>query len=231
VSGGFSANFVPSSLDPLLQGLTQSGARLLDPEIVLNPLNNYFFTTASSVIIIGLGWYLTEKVVEPRLKNVELDGDLEDLPRMHALEPNEKKGLNASLLALGLGVAFMIYTALQPDSAWRDANGSLATGAAPIMRSIVSLIFLMFVCRQNDHELKRRHRRHDQGDAPDVLLPGHHVFHRTVCVRVRSVESWRPARIERSGRFAGDRDARCGHAGRYCAAYGFHQSVRGFGNR
>ena len=145
VSGGFSANFVPSSLDPLLQGLTQSGARLLDPEIVLNPLNNYFFTTASSVIIIGLGWYLTEKVVEPRLKNVELDGDLEDLPRMHALEPNEKKGLNASLLALGLGVAFMIYTALQPDSAWRDANGSLATGAAPIMRSIVSLIFLMFV--------------------------------------------------------------------------------------
>ena len=27
VSGGFSANFVPSSLDPLLQGLTQAGAR------------------------------------------------------------------------------------------------------------------------------------------------------------------------------------------------------------
>ena len=84
---------MPSSLDPLLQGLTQAGARLLDPEIVLNPLNNYFFTTASSVLIIGLGWYLTDKVVEPRLKNVELDGDLEDLPEMHDLEPNEKKGL------------------------------------------------------------------------------------------------------------------------------------------
>ncbi len=36
VSGGFSANFVPSSLDPLLQGLTLEGARLLDPEIAVN---------------------------------------------------------------------------------------------------------------------------------------------------------------------------------------------------
>lgn len=145
VSGGFSANFVPSSLDPLLQGLSQSGARFLDPDIVLNPLNNYFFTTASSALIIGLGWYLTEKVVEPRLKGTELDGDLTDLPRMHALEPMEKRGLNAAMVALVLGVIFMIVTAWPSDSAWRDAEGSLATGAAPIMRSIVSLIFLMFV--------------------------------------------------------------------------------------
>ncbi len=145
VSGGFSANFVPSSLDPLLQGLSQAGARILDPEIVLNPLNNYFFTTVSSVLIVGLGWYLTDKVIEPRLKGVELDGDLEDLPRMHALEPNERKGLRIALLALLAGVVFMVVTAWPADSAWRDANGSLATGSAPIMASIVSLIFLMFV--------------------------------------------------------------------------------------
>jgi len=145
VSGGFSANFVPSSLDPLLQGLSQAGARIIDPEIVLNPLNNYFFTTASSVLIIGLGWYLTDKVVEPRLKGTELDGDLEDLPRMHDLEPQERKGLRASLIALLLGVIFMFVTAWPTDSAWRDSAGSLATGAAPIMQSIVSLIFLMFV--------------------------------------------------------------------------------------
>lgn len=145
VSGGFSANFVPSSLDPLLQGLSQAGARILDADIVLNPLNNYFFTTASSVLIIGLGWYLTEKVVEPRLKNVQLDGDLKDLPTMHPLEPQERRGLNAALLALLLGVVVMVVTSWPADSAWRDAEGSLTTGAAPIMRSIVSLIFLMFV--------------------------------------------------------------------------------------
>ncbi len=145
VSGGFSANFVPSSLDPLLQGLSQSGARLMDSEIVLNPLNNYFFTSASSLLIIALGWYITEKVVEPRLRNVELDGNLTDLPQMQALKPLEKKGLNAAMLALLLGVIFMVVTAMPADSAWRDADGSLAGGSAPIMRSIVSLIFLLFV--------------------------------------------------------------------------------------
>ena len=145
VSGGFSANFVPSSLDPLLQGLSQAGAQILDPNIVLNPLNNYFFTTASSLLIIGLGWYLTEKVVEPRLKGVKLDGDLEDLPTMHDLEPHERKGLRAAGLAFLVGVIVMVVTSWPATSPWRDASCDLTTGAAPMMRSIVSLIFLMFV--------------------------------------------------------------------------------------
>ncbi len=145
VSGGFSANFVPSSLDPLLQGLSQAGAQILDPTIVLNPLNNYFFTTASSFLIIGFGWYLTEKVVEPRVAGLALDGDLDDLPRMHDLEPAERKGLRAAGLALLAGAVILVVTAWPADSAWRDMNGELTTGSAPMMRSIVSLIFLMFV--------------------------------------------------------------------------------------
>jgi hypothetical protein len=39
VSGGFSANFVPSSLDPLLTGISQAAAQLIDPAITLNPLS------------------------------------------------------------------------------------------------------------------------------------------------------------------------------------------------
>ncbi|PCJ46189.1 MAG: aminobenzoyl-glutamate transporter [Gammaproteobacteria bacterium] len=145
VSGGFSANFVPSSLDPLLQGLTQAGAQIIDPDVVLNPLNNYFFTAASSILIIALGWYITEKIVEPRLKDTKVDGDEDDLPTLHDLEPNERKGLRASGLAFLIGVIVMVVTSIPADSVWRDATGELATGDAPIMRSIVSLIFLMFI--------------------------------------------------------------------------------------
>src|SRR5690606_6319247 len=35
VSGGFSATIVPSSLDPLLAGLTQEAARIIDPQMVV----------------------------------------------------------------------------------------------------------------------------------------------------------------------------------------------------
>lgn len=55
VSGGFGANFVPSGLDPLLQSFTQSAAQIIDPEIAINPLNNWFFASASSLLIVLLG--------------------------------------------------------------------------------------------------------------------------------------------------------------------------------
>ena len=145
VSGGFSANFVPSSLDPLLQGLTQAGAHILDTSVVVNPLNNYFFTTASSVIIIGLGWWITDRIVEPRIKATEIDGDAEDLPEMHDLADNERKGLRWALIAMVIGIVVLVATALPEGSAWRAADGNLTSSTAPMMRAIVSLIFLLFL--------------------------------------------------------------------------------------
>jgi aminobenzoyl-glutamate transport protein len=145
VSGGFSANFVPSSLDPLLQGLTQAGAHILDTSVVVNPLNNYFFTTASSLLIVGLGWYITDKIVEPRIMATKVDGDAEDLPEMHDLQDNERKGLRWALISMVVGIGLLIVTALPADSAWRAADGELTASTAPMMRSIVSLIFLLFL--------------------------------------------------------------------------------------
>jgi len=145
VSGGFSANFVPSSLDPLLQGLTQEGARLLDPDIAVNTLNNYFFTAASSVLIVGLGWWLTDKVIEPRLQGVKIDGDPDDLPEIHDLKENERKGLRWALISMVLGLAILFISVYPESSAWRDPDGGIATNKAPIMQSIVSLIFFLFM--------------------------------------------------------------------------------------
>jgi len=145
VSGGFSANFVPSSLDPLLQGLTQAGAHILDTSVVVNPLNNYFFTTASSVLIIGLGWYITDKIVEPRINATQVDGDPDDLPEMHDLQDHERTGLRWALISMVVGIAILIVTALPEGSAWRAADGELTASTAPMMRSIVSLIFLLFL--------------------------------------------------------------------------------------
>ncbi len=145
VSGGFSANFVPSSLDPLLQGLTQAGAHILDTSVVVNPLNNYFFTTASSVIIIGLGWFITDRIVEPRISKTEVDGDAEDLPEMHDLKPEENKGLRWALIAMVVGIGLLIGTAIPEGSAWRAPSGDLTASNAPMMRAIVSLIFLLFL--------------------------------------------------------------------------------------
>ena len=145
VSGGFSANFVPSSLDPMLAGITQAGVQVLDAELLINPLNNYFFTAISSVLIIGLGWLITDKIVEPRLKDTPLDGDLSDMPKMEALAPSERRALRWALWSMVVALAAIIVTTIPAGSSWRDSAGELASPSAPLMRSIVPLIFLLFI--------------------------------------------------------------------------------------
>ena len=145
VSGAYSASFLPTSLDPLLAGFTQAGAQLLDPTHTVNPLNNAFFMAASSLLIIGLGWFITDKIVEPRLmRTATIDGDMKDAPTLERLAPREKKGLWAGLLTIVVGLAVIALTAWPADSAWRHAeSGELTNNAAPLMRAIVPLILFL----------------------------------------------------------------------------------------
>ncbi|MEJ2544251.1 MAG: AbgT family transporter [Calditrichaceae bacterium] len=67
VSGGFSANLAIGTVDPLLAGLSQEAARILDPVYEVNPTANYYFMVISTFIIAFAGTFVTEKIVEPRL--------------------------------------------------------------------------------------------------------------------------------------------------------------------
>ena len=145
VSGGFSANFIPSAIDPMLQGISQSAAQIIDPAVSLNPLNNFFFTAASSVVIILLGWFVTDRMVEPRLSEQELDDDLEDLPGIEAITDTERSGLRAALWSMVIGIGLLVASAWPESSAWRGATGSLTERGAPLMASIVPLIFILFL--------------------------------------------------------------------------------------
>ena len=145
VSGGFSANFVPSSLDPLLAGLTQEAAQIIAPERLVNPLSNWFFTGASSVLIISLGWYLTDRVIEPRLARMAIDGDPDEIPRFDELGPRERRGLRLAMLSLAVGIGALVWASWPAGSALRSPEGSLTLSTAPLMQAIVPLIFLLFL--------------------------------------------------------------------------------------
>ncbi len=123
VSGGFSANFIPSSLDPLLAGLTQSGAQILDASRTVNPLSNWYFTAASCLVIVLVGWFITDKIIEPRLKNTDIDGDPDEMPKMETLGPKEKKGLIAGMAAMVIGIAVLVAVSLPETSPLRSPAG------------------------------------------------------------------------------------------------------------
>ncbi len=120
VSGGFSANFIPNSLDPLISGLTQQAAQIIDPARAVNPLSNWFFMSASCVLIVAVGWYVTDRIIEPRLKGVEVDGDASDMPKMESLGANEKRGLWAGVITLLLGLIILAAVSIPQSSPMRS---------------------------------------------------------------------------------------------------------------
>ncbi|NJN63717.1 MAG: AbgT family transporter, partial [Acidobacteria bacterium] len=67
VSGGYSANLLLGTIDPLLSGLTEEAARIVDPSYTVSPACNYYFMAASTFMIAITGTWVTERIVAPRL--------------------------------------------------------------------------------------------------------------------------------------------------------------------
>ena len=134
VSGGFSANFLPSSLDPLLQGFTEKAAHIVNPAVHVNPLCNYWFMTASCVLIVGIGWYITERIIEPRLRRMPVDGAGHDGANMHHLSAQEIRGLQVGLGLLVAGLVALAVFAWPNESPFRadvSAPAQASAGTAP----------------------------------------------------------------------------------------------------
>ncbi len=151
VSGGFAANFIPSAIDPLIMSFTLEAARILDPEISLNPLNNIYFTGISSLLIVSVGWFVTDKIVEPRLASSVVDGDEEEMPKMEMVSEKESRAFWMGLGAMILGIIGLILWAIPADSALRGPDMidpdvlSLTSFNAPLMQAIVPLIFVFLL--------------------------------------------------------------------------------------
>jgi aminobenzoyl-glutamate transport protein len=147
VSGGFSANFIPSAIDPMLAKITQSGVELVAAGESVNPFCNIFFTAWSTLLIVLVGWFLTDVVVEPRLRGTALDGDADDMPRMEAMNRRDQIAMYCGLGVMLLGLVGLVAWVWPADSAMRAPDGSLTSSdpPVPLMESIVPLIFLAFL--------------------------------------------------------------------------------------
>jgi aminobenzoyl-glutamate transport protein len=142
VSAGFSATFLPTSLDPLLQGLTQSSAQLIDPKIQVNPLCNIWIMSVSSLLILLVAWYITDRVAEPRIRRDATEESMRKGTRSEGrpessqtreLKREERRGLMWALVALGLCLAALVLASLPEGSPLRDMDGKLFTSQAPLI--------------------------------------------------------------------------------------------------
>ena len=115
-----------------------------DPSYQVNVLCNYFYAFGATFVVIPSCWYVTERVVEPWLwKNCPLDEDI-DVGEDGNTEvtPRENKAFYVATAVLLAMVAGLVALLIPQDSILRDSNGMLASFKAPVMQSIVSLLFI-----------------------------------------------------------------------------------------
>ena len=138
VSGGFSANILIGTIDPLLAGLSTEAARIIDPDYYVMPTANYYFMFASTFIITLLGTWVAEKWVEPRLG--KYTGNVEP-EAISELTPLERKGLRRTGWAALAWLAIILLGVLPDNGFLRGPDNSVLH--SPLLRGFIAFLFLI----------------------------------------------------------------------------------------
>ena len=137
VSGGYSANLLLGTLDPLLAGLSQEAAHIINPSYEVNAAANYYFMFVSTFFIAAAGTWVTEKIVIPRLGSYKGSVEREEIK---PLSQDEKKGLWYAGIAVLIFSGIVVW-GLIPDHGFLRDPKTFSILKSPFLSGIVSFIF------------------------------------------------------------------------------------------
>ena len=168
VSGGFSANLLIGTLDPMLAGISTEAAQLVSPGYLVEPSANWYFMIVSTFLIVGLGTWVTDRIVEPRLPvrhqagsagggaAVDLQRESDDNaagidavedrngnPSM-PLSAKERRALRYANGSFFLLVLIIAVAAWPENSFLRNPDTKSLITSSPFMSGLIVLIALLF---------------------------------------------------------------------------------------
>jgi aminobenzoyl-glutamate transport protein len=139
VSAGYTANLLLIALDPVLAGLSQAAARLLEPGYTVAVTANYFLMAALVPAFTVIGLLITEKLVEPYL------GAYKGNPQAHdgaeGISSSETRGLLAALAVFLLCILAVLFCVVPQAGLLRSAEGDLQ----PLYKGMIALMMIGFL--------------------------------------------------------------------------------------
>ncbi len=163
VSGGFSANLFPGQLDALLFGITEAAVETVFTDFQANIAGNWYFILAMTFLYLPTIWYVTDRIIEPRLgkytatgaqaitagaaleqsdastDSVEVDDVQSELTR------GQRKGLRwAGLASLAVITVWTVLT-WGPGTALLDETATPEARLTPFYQSLVAGFFILFL--------------------------------------------------------------------------------------
>lgn len=140
VSGGWSANLLIGTNDPMFAGMSTQAAQMIDPNYTVLPVSNWFFMMASTVLITAIGTLVTDKLVEPRLAPYVPD----ESELVQDISLDEKRGMVWAGIAALAYIALMVALVAPSNGLLRDpeTQGFLKS---PFMSGIIFFMMLLFL--------------------------------------------------------------------------------------
>src|SRR5690625_236100 len=140
VSGGYSANLVLGTNDPLLSGITTEAVHILNTSYVVHPTDNWYYMFVSTFLVVMIGTIITDKIVEPKLGKYVPSEPVEEQREVSKLE---KKGLRWANISIFITVIAIALLVLPENGVLRGEGGSIIT--SPFMSSIIFIMMLIFL--------------------------------------------------------------------------------------
>ncbi len=147
VSGGFSANLLPGQLDALLFGITEAAAESIVPTWDANIAGNWYFIASMTFIFLPVIWFVTDRIIEPRLGKYMPQGPAGEMIRDgdKPLSADQKKGLRYALIAALLVCALWVFFTVGPGTPLIDEEARPEARLSPFYRSLVAGFFVLFL--------------------------------------------------------------------------------------
>ena len=143
VSGGWSANLLIGTNDPMFAAFSTQAASVLNPDYVVLATANWYFMIASTFLIVIVGSFVTDRIVEPRLGKFSFEGAL-NLGERDQISAEQKRGLKFALIATVV-FAVLLLAALLPSNSLFGAKEGESFTKSVFMHSIIIFMMLFFI--------------------------------------------------------------------------------------
>ena len=170
VSGGFSANLLPGQLDALLFGITEAAAETILPTWDANIAGNAYFIIAMTLVFLPIIWYITDRVIEPRMgsyggsglqaggdddseesRTSAVDSEVADNHTEEIEDPGtsaddaERRGLRRAGWAILGVIAIWVFLCIGPGTPLIDESAPIESRFNPLFQSLVAGFCVIFL--------------------------------------------------------------------------------------
>lgn len=139
VGAGFTANIIIAGTDALLSGISTEVTKNISDDLVVTPVDNWYFMSFSVIMLMVVGAWVTEKIVEPKLGKYEgeVTKELEQVTKV------ESKALRNAGIAGGIFLVILGLGIFLPGAPLSNEDGGLIP--SPFLDGIVPIILFLFI--------------------------------------------------------------------------------------